>query len=771
MKRLFLLFVLAACSISAHATTWYIRTDGGTATQCTGTTNAAYPGTGTGVACAYNHPFYLVTNNTDASAFAWKIAAGDTVQFEDEGPYYIGLGPLNGLGTDWLACGTDAVDCVLPVDIPSTAANPTRILGANAGNCHTPGHTGTTNATKLVGINGAYWMWSLQGSQSVDMECFDFSQPDTCTSVSSNYEITVQDSALSGGTATYQVEQFYGGGTILAPTERINIAGSTNGGGVLNFTNKPVATFANSTYTITSSQATGTTVTLGYTVVSGTPPAADGRQQVYLQGLTNSIPGINDQYDVASSTGGSTGTFTVVDSNATTTPLQAENGTGSNAYTGTLTVTGMGAGTVAAAADTGTVTPTGLCVQGTNNFAQTALHFAEGSNQGPANLTLKDISAHGLAARAIRGSHLNILDTDTTTISDLYMYGNGETGFDSDSGDGGTANESIGNINISHIISDWNGCIEVEPDGGVIGSAGYDDCVDQQFGGNGDAVVMVATKGTWTWSDLDLELNAQDGFDSLHMGDDLTAKPTVNSTRIYAYGNEGQSIKGGGANVTVTNSIGITNCNTFLTDSYPLNPPGWNARIGATCRANDAMVFAMADGDTLNVEYVTNISDATVSWDFSPAGVGDCTNNCIVNMKNNVTLGFLHPGGGGAYTGPVSVEMTTDPCAIAGSSCSFNSWSRIGNTGTTCPGDANETNYICPDITVTPLFVKEAAINDMNVEPIAGSPLIGAGTPISGITTDYAGNARANPPTIGAYEFMSSPATTMVFGGSALIHF
>jgi hypothetical protein len=39
-----------------------------------------------------------------------------------------------------------------------------------------------------------------------------------------------------------------------------------------------------------------------------------------------------------------------------------------------------------------------------------------------------------------------------------------------------------------------------------------------------------------------------------------------------------------------------------------------------------------------------------------------------------------------------------------------------------------------------------------NLRPQAGSPVLGAGTPIGGITTDFLGVTRGNPPSIGAYE-------------------
>jgi hypothetical protein len=45
----------AAVAVPTRATTYYVRTDGGTNVQCTGTANAAYSGSGTGKACAWNN--------------------------------------------------------------------------------------------------------------------------------------------------------------------------------------------------------------------------------------------------------------------------------------------------------------------------------------------------------------------------------------------------------------------------------------------------------------------------------------------------------------------------------------------------------------------------------------------------------------------------------------------------------------------------------------------------------------------------------------------
>lgn len=87
IRRLFLAAILLCTT--AQATTWYVRTDGGNRTQCTGTTDAAYPGSGSAQACAFIHPYWLFMNDTDVAA-SWVVAGGDTVILRG-GPYKMGL--------------------------------------------------------------------------------------------------------------------------------------------------------------------------------------------------------------------------------------------------------------------------------------------------------------------------------------------------------------------------------------------------------------------------------------------------------------------------------------------------------------------------------------------------------------------------------------------------------------------------------------------------------------------------------------------------------
>lgn len=67
----------------------------------------------------------------------------------------------------------------------------------------------------------------------------------------------------------------------------------------------------------------------------------------------------------------------------------------------------------------------------------------------------------------------------------------------------------------------------------------------------------------------------------------------------------------------------------------------------------------------------------------------------------------------------------------------------------------------------TPLSA-ESALDDFDFYPTTGSPLLAAGTAVSGLTTDYYGTARANPPTIGAVETTAPATLTGTLSGATI---
>lgn len=154
------------------ATTWYVRTDGSTSTNCTGTTNAAYPGTGTGQACAFSHPSYV----TGATGTSGVWAGGDTMIIKDtqadgstQAQFMIGYGMSNTSGCSAFA----PVDCVLNT-IPSgpDAAHPTRILGSSYASC--------TSKPQLWGTQSVKQIIKLQSVANIDIECVEITDHSAC---------------------------------------------------------------------------------------------------------------------------------------------------------------------------------------------------------------------------------------------------------------------------------------------------------------------------------------------------------------------------------------------------------------------------------------------------------------------------------------------------------------------------------------------------------------------------------------------------------------
>ena len=144
--------------------TYHVRTDGGDAAQCTGLVNAAYPGSGDGQPCAWNHPFQALLPGGQP-----RIAGGDTLVIH-AGSYKMGIGAA-GSGN----CSQDSPwDCYM-LSIPSgpDAAHPTRVVGEMA-------EAGCTAKPELWGTERPYHIVDLHGSSHVELACLDITDHSSC---------------------------------------------------------------------------------------------------------------------------------------------------------------------------------------------------------------------------------------------------------------------------------------------------------------------------------------------------------------------------------------------------------------------------------------------------------------------------------------------------------------------------------------------------------------------------------------------------------------
>jgi len=150
--------------LRTQGSTYYVRPDGGSPTQCTGLANAPYPGSGSGQPCAWDHPFRALPPGGSP-----RIAGGDTLLIAG-GSYMMGYG-APGAGD----CDSDgAYDCHMP-PIPSVpdAAHPTRILGAGwDGGC--------ANPPELWGTQRPWFILNLTDASNVEVACLEITDHSDC---------------------------------------------------------------------------------------------------------------------------------------------------------------------------------------------------------------------------------------------------------------------------------------------------------------------------------------------------------------------------------------------------------------------------------------------------------------------------------------------------------------------------------------------------------------------------------------------------------------
>ncbi|MCA1778309.1 MAG: hypothetical protein LC637_02675 [Xanthomonadaceae bacterium] len=162
--RALVFLLLSLLASGAWAATYYIRADGGTASECNGRSNQPYPGSGTNQDCAWEHPFVALPPGGSA-----RFAGGDSVII-GSGNYMMGVG----------APGADSChqswswECAMP-PIPSgpSPSQKTRILGA--------GHeSGCSNAPELWGTERSQSIISLDGSSNVELACLEVTDHASC---------------------------------------------------------------------------------------------------------------------------------------------------------------------------------------------------------------------------------------------------------------------------------------------------------------------------------------------------------------------------------------------------------------------------------------------------------------------------------------------------------------------------------------------------------------------------------------------------------------
>jgi hypothetical protein len=185
MKILSALLLLFASS-SFASTTYYIRTDGGDSTHCSGLVDAPYSGNVFNRACAFHHPFDVLPPNLDGNDTKNKplMQGGDTLII-GPGSYQMGLpygaGIYESCKTSW------PYDCHMQPVPSGNVAQPTRIMGAGYANCPSG-----IAAPTFWGSGGAGSVLNLTGSNNVFIECLEVTDHSACIQNHPNAAIKCQ---------------------------------------------------------------------------------------------------------------------------------------------------------------------------------------------------------------------------------------------------------------------------------------------------------------------------------------------------------------------------------------------------------------------------------------------------------------------------------------------------------------------------------------------------------------------------------------------------
>ena len=372
------------------------------------------------------------------------------------------------------------------------------------------------------------------------------------------------------------------------------------------------------------------------------------------------------------------------------------------------------------------------------------------------NDSLTDVHIHGLADAGMKGP-----TGDGVVMSYVDIIGNASSGWNADDNSG---TSGTGSLLVQHFNISWNGCTEEYP---LVDALPYDDCTDDSNGGYGDGFGTATVTSSPGWNaHFDqgvVSYNTQDGLDALHLSG---SGSSMNISRVLAFSNMGQQIKIGGAQGIATNNLIYGNCRA-MSGEIPGTPEGYNAHLGDFCRAADTTLLITVN-NLRPLQFVNNTvyaaSHTGVEIECDPQGGGACDQRSVIDFRNNIFVGFVndpqdgYPDSAGRgtrysndtydYSNPIYVGTNTNPFTNAGSIYSNNlTFHPKSNWNCATQGGAAA---VCGD----PNLVDETwhLFGYGDLTPAASSPATGAGTPISGVTVDYNGRGRGNPPSVGALE-------------------
>ena len=366
------------------------------------------------------------------------------------------------------------------------------------------------------------------------------------------------------------------------------------------------------------------------------------------------------------------------------------------------------------------------------------------------HITLTDVRIHGLASDGISGA-----PGTGFVANDLYILGNADAGWNADPGDGTTG---VGTLNVTNFNISWNGCVEEYP---IVDPLPYFSCTDDSSGGYGDGfgttTVPSPSPGWQVHFDQGIvSYNTQDGLDALHVSG---TGSTMTDTRVLAYGNQGQQLKvGDGAVATIQNSVIVGNCEALTTQAIPGTPAGFGSLLQDPCRAgNTAVIVETIPGYPATFQNNTIYDAGAIGLEVEYA-TSNFGNTNVLKYNNNIFIGFYNADSGSNAS---VMYSNGGPGGIGGTSALPAVLTNPGASWTNNSTFDQRVNWSCPAAGESAALCTDPGLADETYHPYGygnmapaspASAVVGAGVAIPGITVDYTGQTRPNPPSMGAYE-------------------
>jgi len=383
------------------------------------------------------------------------------------------------------------------------------------------------------------------------------------------------------------------------------------------------------------------------------------------------------------------------------------------------------------------------------------------------NVNYTDLYIHGLSNGGIYGATGKDIVADHITLSGLPS-GGGVIDMDDDTWNSGNMSVA-GGFTMTNSLTQFGGCVEQYP---ITLAYPFIECRDQSTANiSPDGLGTAATTGDWDFDHDIWFFNFQDGLDLLHSG--MQSLTVTNSQSIA---NDGQAYKiGSAANVTMRNDFAEVNCNRVL---YVIGDMPASAIVpGVTpCRAEaDGIPMSMTDIGAYYFQSNTYVGYNSTPFDLMCDGNYDYCNHATAAFQDDTVLGYSDPlwtVGGGQLPALFYLNNASSANMPPLTGWSVRDHNNFYNLRTgACPStlNAGETCTTNPAFTGQPAspISAESQLDNYNIVPSTGSPLLGAGTGYTGIpATDIFGVARPDPPSIGAAE---NPSTTVIFSGGAML--